>query len=370
MYPEKVHEKVSVVGTDAFMDFVEEIKVEGVDFEYRPMGEHTIPVTPLVIEVDRDNVNKDIDALDIEMPTLTRRVYREYKKLETLDLTLIDFTPVIYQQFRADEQQKIVFNYIASDEESHITEMDNLGNADYRNIITYFAQTIMKELRLVSGYDVLYGKVKDFIHNHLFDAPIDLDSRNTWRNLAEPDTIKILIDTFKQAINDLTLQDIGEAQIYDVIRLQDMRPFMVKEQDCLTAPKTVFNRITGDSELELDFAKFLEDCPDVVSFAKNYIAFSSKFKIDYVNAEGNIADYYPDFFVKLKDGRLIIAETKGWDDPNVDEKMHRLAQWCEDINKVQSCVIYDFVYVDEANYYTYPVRTFQQLLRTFTKYKT
>jgi type III restriction enzyme len=34
-----IDEKVSVVGTDAFIDFVEGIKNEGVDLDYRPMGE-------------------------------------------------------------------------------------------------------------------------------------------------------------------------------------------------------------------------------------------------------------------------------------------------------------------------------------------
>ena len=38
MYPGDVEEYVSVVGTDAFMDFVESIQAEGVVLERRPMG--------------------------------------------------------------------------------------------------------------------------------------------------------------------------------------------------------------------------------------------------------------------------------------------------------------------------------------------
>ena len=94
------------------------------------------------------------------------------------------------------------------------------------------------------------------------------------------------------------------------------------------------------------------------------------FKLDYVNAEGDIANYYPDFFVKLTDGRVVIAETKGQEDLAVDPKTRRLAQWCEDINAVQSDVIYDFVYVDEDGFQTYQPRTFGQLLEAFTEYKT
>ena len=85
---------MSVVGTDAFMEFVESIQAEGVELEHRPMGEGAKPNTPLVIEVDEENRSKDIDALDIEIPTLTRRVYREYKNLEALDVTRLDFTIV------------------------------------------------------------------------------------------------------------------------------------------------------------------------------------------------------------------------------------------------------------------------------------
>ncbi len=368
MYLNGVEEYVSVVGTDAFMTFVESIQAEGVQLERRPMGEGAKPKTPLVIEVDEENRNKDVNALDIEIPTLTRRVYREYRNLGALDLTQLDFTPVTYRGFSAEEQREIVFRDMTTGEVTHTTEMDSAGVADYRNVLSYFAHTIMKELKLVSGYDALYRKVKDFIQNQLFGEPVELDSPNTLRNLSEPAATKTGIETFKQAINHLTIQDKGEAQISGTIRVQNMRPFVVKEQPYLMPEKSVFNRITSDYQLELDFASFLDNCPDVVSFAKNY--FGVGFKLDYINTNGDIANYYPDFFAKLTDGRVIIAETKGRKDVDVDSKTHRLAQWCEDINAVQSDVVYDFVYVDEESFQTYQPRTFGQLLEAFTEYKT
>ena len=86
MYPGDVEEYVSVVGTNAFMEFVESIQAEGVVLERKPMGEGTGPKTPLVVEVDKENEKKDMDALDIEIPVLTPRVYREYKNLGELDI--------------------------------------------------------------------------------------------------------------------------------------------------------------------------------------------------------------------------------------------------------------------------------------------
>ena len=368
MYLEDAEEYVSVVGTDAFMEFVESIQAEGVELERRPMGIGAKPNTPLVIEVEEESDKKNINALDIEIPTLTRRIYREYKNLEGLNLTSLDFTPVMYQHFSVEEQREIVFRDMTTGEPTHTTVMDSTGVADYRSVLGYFAQTIMKELKLVSGYDVLYGKVKAFIQNQLFGEPVDLDSPNTTRNLAEPAATKTVIETLRRAINDLTIQDKGEAQISESIRLRDMRPFVVKEQPYLTPEKSVFNRITGDNKLERDFAAFVDKCPDVDSFAKNYFALG--FKLDYVKADGNIANYYPDFIAKLTDGRVIIAETKGREDVDVEPKTRRLAQWCEDINAVQSDVVYDFVYVDEESFREYPPRTFQQLLEAFTEYKT
>jgi len=120
--------------------------------------------------------------------------------------------------------------------------------------------------------------------------------------------------------------------------------------------KSVFNRIIGDSELELLFARFLDDCGDVVSYAKIY--FAVNFKLDYVNADGDISNYYPDFLVKLSDQGIFVVETKGQEDVDVPLKMERLRQWCEDINRVQSGVKYDFVYVDQESFERYQPTSF------------
>jgi type III restriction enzyme len=54
---------------------------------------------------------------------------------------------------------------------------------------------------------------------------------------------------------------------------------------------------------------------------------------------------------------------------DVPLKMARLAQWCEDINRVQKDVAYDFVYVDEESFEKYKPTSFRQLLEAFKEYK-
>jgi len=119
--------------------------------------------------------------------------------------------------------------------------------------------------------------------------------------------------------------------------------------------------------LELRFAGFLEDCSDVLSYAKNYLAVH--FKLDYVNSDGDISNYYPDFLVKLTDGRIVVVETKGQEDLDVPLKVQRIRQWCEDINGMQSDVMYDFVYADEEGFKKYEPKSFADLLASFREYK-
>jgi type III restriction enzyme len=220
---------------------------------------------------------------------------------------------------------------------------------------------------LVGGYDVLYGKVKAFVQDQLFDREVELEDSNTLRNLSELDATKTLIETFKKAINALTIQDKGDAEIRDTIKLRQTRPFVATEQGYLIPKKSVFNKIIGDSHFELLFASFLEDCKDIISYAKNYLAVH--FKLDYVNADGDISNYYPDFFVKVSDTEIFIVETKGQEDLDVPLKMQRLRQWCEDINHAQSNVKYNFVYVDMESFEKYKPATFKSLVNGFTEYK-
>ena len=256
MYYGGVEEYVSVVGTNAFMDFVESIQAEGIVLERRPMGEGTSPKTPLVIEIDHENTKKDIEKLDIEIPVLTPRIYREYKNLKDLVIDPNEYQRIHYQLFSEEQQREIIFKSVTTGEVTHTTILDTSGIADYRSVISYFVQVIMKELRLVSGYDILYGNIKAFIQEQLFDQSVELENPNTLRNLSELTASKTIIQTFKKAINSLTINEKGDAEIRDVIKLRQTRPFVVKDQAYMIPKKSPFNRIIGDSHLELLFARF------------------------------------------------------------------------------------------------------------------
>jgi type III restriction enzyme len=336
-------ELVSVVGTDAFMDFVESIKSEGVELEHRKMGEGTKPKAPLVVEVDHENLKKDIEKLDIQIPILTPRIYREYKNLSELNISNFGHKKVSIKKFSEKDQREIIFRDIASGEITHKTELDSNFVPNYQSVIGYFTQVIMKDLRLVSGYDILYGKVKEFIQRHLFEKSIDLNNLNDLRNLSEIEATRTIIETFKKEINELTVVDKGEAEIRDYIKISKARPFVVKDQGYIVPKKSIFNKIIGDSHFELEFANFLENCDDIISYTKNY--FSVHFRLDYCDADGNISNYYPDFIVKASPKEYYIVETKGREDLDDPEKIKRLEQWCRDVNSSQKEFVYRMLYI-------------------------
>jgi len=366
-------ETVSVMGTPAFMDFVESIQSEGVTFERVPMGPGAGRKDSLVVEVDTADVEKNIYELDIELPRMARRFSREFKDLEALDPKQFGNRKLPVKPFTPEETREIVFKTMLDGEVDHVTHLDGTGPADFRSVVGFFARQLLKEMKLVGGYDVMYGKVKTFLREYLFAAPVELDDPVVLRNLSEPEAGKILFDSFKKAINALTVQDSGIARIEDRIRLRDTRPFRTDHRPYLAAKKSIFSKIVGEPNaggFELAFAKFLDDAPDVVSFAKNYLAVG--FKIDYVKADGDLSNYIPDFITKTSDGIVWIVETKGRVDLDVPQKMRRLKQWCEDATAAsgdEDGVEYRFVYVDQAGFEKHPPNNFAGLASSFIEYQ-
>lgn len=360
---EDIEEPLSVIGTDAFMDFVESIKNEGVEFEYRKMGERTPPKAPLVIEIDRENKKKDLDKMDIKIPVLTPRIYREYKNLSQIDLKSIKFKSIKEKKFSEAEQRQIVFKDVTTDKVHHVTELDTIVSPNYQSVIGFFAQSINKQLRLVSGYEILFGKIKEFVQNYLFGKTIDLNSMNILRNLSEIEATRTIIEGFIKAINELTVVDKGEAEIKNYIKISEVRPFVMNQQQFLVPQKSIFNKIVGDSHFELEFAAFLEKCDDIISYFKNYLAV--QFKIDYQNAEGDISNYYPDFIVKKNNKEIYIVETKGLKDLDVPLKLNRLKLWCDDINQSQKEIKFNWLLVELEKFKKSRLNNFQDLIKNF-----
>ncbi len=363
-----VEEYVSVIGTPAFMDFVDSIRGEGVILEKRLMGKGVKPISPMVIEVERENPKKDIDKLDIEIPIMTARIQREYKNLADLDVSKFGNDKVKIKMFSEEEKREIVFKDVVGEQAHHTTILTGDIEPSHQSVIGFFAQAIMREMRLFGCYDILFGKVKDFVQSYMFESEVNLDDLNILRNLSEVEYIKLIKDVFKKNINELTVKDVGDTEIKNYIKISNARPFVVNDKSFLIPQKSVFNKIVGDSNLELEFSEFLEKCDDITSFAKNFEnKEANALRIEYKNGEGFISTYIPDFFVKLDDKTVYIVETKGREEEDDKIKFDRLESWCEDVNNRQSRIQYKALYVQQNEYEKNKFKSFDELVRLFGK---
>ncbi|MGJ0427226.1 DEAD/DEAH box helicase family protein [Methylocystis sp.] len=368
-------ETVSVMGTPAFMEFVESIQHEGVTFETAPMGGEAggKREDSLIVEVDGEASGKDIDALDIALPRLTRRFNREYKDLGELQPETFGNPKLPVKPFTPEQTREIVFKTMLESEVDHTIQLDGDSAGDWRSVVAFFARQLLKDLRLVGGYELLYPKVRSFIRDCLFTQSVDLNDPVILRNLSEPEASKIIFNSFRTAINALTIRDSGASRIEGHIKLRDVRPFRTEPRSFLAAKKSVFNKIVGElgaDGLELAFAAFLENAPDVQSFAKNYMAVG--FKLDYVKADGELSTYTPDFIARDTNGKVWIIETKGREELDVPQKMTRLSQWCEDASAASEehgGSAYGFVFVDQASFEKHKPTNFAALAASFRDYQ-
>jgi type III restriction enzyme len=349
MFALDVPEKLVVVGTEHFLAFVETLKTEGVEFQYSPMGGNTRTKSPLIIEVDTTDPYKDLDALDIPLAILSPRIFREYQNLERIDTSTFKFAPLTLNNYPPEALKEIVFKDI-DDEFSHTTIFrDHLP--DYRNVIGFFAKNILADSRLVSGFEVLYPKVEHFITERLFGEIVDIGSPRVIKNLSEALTKHTIFDLFKKAINELTVLENGETTVRGYLSLKGAKSKIVENQAYLISKKCIFNKVVGDNGFELDMAAALDRMPDIVAFAKNIMGMGGvNFHIEYQKENGNLAYYYPDFFIKTDPTTIYILETKGREDLDDVRKIQRLTTWCSDVNAAQKKFTYKAVYVKQEDW--------------------
>ncbi len=368
-------ETVSVMGTPAFMEFVESIQSEGVTFDRVAMGGAAgrQRQDSLIVEVDTENPAKDIAALDISLPRLSRRFNREYTDLAALDPAALGGEKLAAKPFTQEQTREIVFRTMLEGEEDHRVDLGSGGPVDYRSVVAFFARQLLKELHLVGGYDLLYPKLRDFLRGHLFTTPVDLNDPVILRNLAEPEVAKTVFDRFRATINALTIRDTGSTRVEGYVRLSDTRPFRTEPRDFLLPKHSVFNRIVGEANtggLELAFAGFLDRAPDVQAFGKNYFAVG--FRLDYVKADGDLSTYTPDFIVRTTDGGVWLVETKGRAELDLPQKMRRLRQWCADATEASVAEAgrrFSFVFVDQDGFEQHPPSSFAGLVGAFREFQ-
>jgi type III restriction enzyme len=112
--------------------------------------------------------------------------------------------------------------------------------------------------------------------------------------------------------------------------------------------KSHISHCVYDSAMEAAEANRIEKNPNVCAFAKNdHLGFA----IQYI-FNGISHSYYPDYLIKLNNGKTLVLETKGKETDEVQEKRRSLEKWITAVNSLKeygewcSAISYNIADVD------------------------
>ncbi|MCY7344772.1 MAG: DEAD/DEAH box helicase family protein [Pyrinomonadaceae bacterium] len=327
-------ENVDIIGNSNFMQIVEDLeKQEGIKLDSFDYGNKKSRLKIQTIEVVEDRI-KDFD---IAIPVLTPRIERikEIRQIiENLDIGKI----MLSVPLSLDTNSKIVdsFTYEGRDVISNeviIERQYNMPQAQSSGeIIAFYSQVISASLKLPAHFSTLTPKIEQLLREKIFGKEVVLDSPPVIRALNESRVLLLTEKVFLKLLRPQIVEDKTPSLYEESSLISATPPFPYSGKVC-EGKKTIFNFTPCGNDFEQSFAGFLDNAPDVVSFA-NLGNLPTKLSIEYLDSETNLRFYEPDFVAIATNGIHWLLETKGREDLDVQFKNQRAEKWCEDVTEL------------------------------------
>ena len=317
-------ERVDVIGNKAFIEFVEELeKEEEMAFESFEVGKDKLVIETIFADPEKA-------SMDVAMPQLSAHLERKRtlaEEIAAIDVSRIK-TPRLPK--KQGDAAAAAFQYEGYD----IITLEKLIEREYTipevrtagEVISYYAKRIAADVKLPSQFAALVPKVREFLANHAFGEPVDLDEPLMIKAIAHPVAQHVTVKAFVALLRDVVIEE-RTPTLEGQGRLLLTCPSFVWARPMGEASKTVFNKIAADNKFELAFGRFLEKAADVIRFNKLPGAFG--FSITYTDSVANLRYYEPDFVAVTTDGIHHLIETKGREDLDVSHKDRAARLWCE-----------------------------------------
>jgi type III restriction enzyme len=327
-------EHVDIIGNSNFMQIVEDLeKEEGIKLDTFDYGKKKTKLNITTIQV----LTERIEDYDISIPSLTPRIERrkEAKQIiEDLDIGKVYLKVplalddgVMPPDSFTYEGRDVISEEVIIEREYKMPKMQTSGE-----IIAYYAQSIAASLKLPAQFSVIAPKIEQFLREKAFGKEVKLNDAAVLQAMNESRVLILTEKVFLKLLRPL-LTDEKEPKIGGMTRLLSTTPPFPWSGRVVEAKKTLFNLTPCGNEYEQAFANFLDNASDVVAFA-NLGNLSSKFSIEYLDAEANLRYYEPDFIALDTNGIRWLLETKGREDLDVNFKNARAEKWCEDVTNL------------------------------------
>lgn len=315
---------LEVMGNENFEEVVRKLEEEGV-------GINTVKSFPspgiwIVPEMSKRRY-------DIEIPQLDYRYRRDYTKLSEIDLSKIRS---LYESDKLEEDRKIRLReeFLVTGTEVGITEIEQTTIPDGRESLAYITKEVIKRAGLTPNYfSDLYPIVEKYVLTTCFKIEIEsVDDGRLRKHLADLTIQEAIIDLLAKEIGTLTAEPQETVLKTSPIVLSNVKRFYWQRKS-VKCNKTIFNYVATYNNYEIEFAEFLDRCPDIEKFS----SLNKIFRIDYLKSSGAIGFYWPDFIAVQIDeaGYRVfwIIETKGREYPETDRKDAAISRWCDEVTE-------------------------------------
>ena len=316
-------ERVDIIGSKGFITFVDELeKEENIKLDTFEPGKDKLVITT----VEPDPAKAE---MDIRLPKLSPLLER--KKSLSEEIAAIDigqmFCPV-FPKGKGDAAAK-AFKYEGKD----ILTLETIVSRDYevptpntaQEVISYYAKRIAQDVKLPSQFAALVPKVREFLETRAFGATVNIETPEMIKAISTNVAGYVTVKEFAKILRGAVVEEKVPVLENEGRFLSETAAFAFG-RETFVAAKTVFNLVAPDNAFELRFARFLQDAPDVVRFAKLPSQFG--FVIEYTDSAANMRFYEPDFVAVLPDETHYVIETKGREDIDVAHKDRAAALWC------------------------------------------
>jgi type III restriction enzyme len=328
--PGQANELVTVVEHPAFASlYQQELAQEGLPLEIVELDR--VPAT--TISIFPDEAHKDVNALNIQIPTLSAG-FRIVPKLEGLTIQDVKKAFKPYKPLPLGKQGNNEIQYegrhLFTGEVVEKLQLNLPLLASGIGAVSYYVKQLETICKLRGLHPILAPLIQTFLEEILFEQKTTLFDPALVARLADSDVGEHLRAVFVPLIRSRTTTTEERLIAEPPKSLNAWKPFQVtlsERRPALEAAKTLFNLVTCNQELEVAVAKFCDRAPDVAAFAKN--AGSQCLRIDYLANGDRLAFYTPDFFVRTIDGHYYLVETKGREDRDVPLKAKAAIAWCE-----------------------------------------
>lgn len=354
-----VAEVVTVVEHPAFTSlYQEQLSQQGLQIEAVEIED--IPRTTVTVFPDKEN--KDIDTLDIELPSMSAGYLRTPKVEITIDDVRQSFSK--YRRLKLGTPRDETINYEGRNLfTNEVIERMQIKLPLLQNPIgalNYFLSELEHMIGIGHLHKTVFPLLEDFVTKILFEEEVDLFDPRLLARLSSQDVREHIRATFVPLLQKRTTHISKRESSGDARKVSGWKPFQVTHsatQPAIPAAKTLFNLVPCNRTLEETMARTLDTLDDVEAFCKN--AGPQCLRIDYLTDKSRLSLYTPDFLVRLADGTHLVVETKGRVDKDVPLKASAAVSWCEAASSEQ-CK-WEYLYVPEAVFQQFSDSTLVEL---------